>query len=70
MTFFANSGITWPQHEAATRQAGGDTFEAVSDLWKIFATIERENRDNPPTVDRAIGSFHETAKVVVTTQVG
>ena len=52
MTFFANSGIAWVQHEEATRQAGGDTFEAVSDLWKILATLERADQEGSQTVDR------------------
>jgi hypothetical protein len=54
MTFFANSGIAWVQHEEATRKAGGNTLEGGSDLLKIFATLERADQVDSQTVDRKV----------------
>ena len=41
MTFFANSGIAWPKLEQQTREAGADSLEGGSQLWMLFARLER-----------------------------
>jgi hypothetical protein len=40
MTFFANSGVAWPDVENETRQAGADSLRAASRLFDIFANLE------------------------------
>lgn len=40
MTFFANSGITWPKFERETREAGAHSLDAASRIWKLLAYLE------------------------------
>lgn len=40
MTIFANSGVAWPKHEPATKEAGEKTLEATSGVFKVLAAIE------------------------------
>ena len=40
MTLFANSGVAWPKHEPATKEAGKKTLEATSGVFKVLAAIE------------------------------
>lgn len=46
MTFFANSGTTWPHYDGQTRRAGTQSLEAASRLWKIFAALESGDSRN------------------------
>lgn len=41
MSFFANSGVAWPQHENDTRRAGAQSLEAFSKVWHALADMER-----------------------------
>jgi hypothetical protein len=45
MMFFANSGVAWPKLEQQTRQAGSDSLEAASHLWRFIARLERRQSE-------------------------
>lgn len=40
MMLFANSGLAWPRHEPATKEAGKKALEATSGIFKVLAAIE------------------------------
>src|SRR6266566_5290793 len=40
MTFFANSGVAWPDFEKDTRDAGAGALRAASRLLQAFADLE------------------------------
>ena len=40
MTFFANTGITWPELKQETLDAGAASLQAASLLWRVFAGLE------------------------------
>ncbi|TAU55739.1 hypothetical protein ELI43_24380 [Rhizobium leguminosarum] len=42
MTFFANSGVTWPNLEHLTSEAGALSLEAASELLSIVSKLEKE----------------------------
>jgi hypothetical protein len=48
MTFFANSGVAWPNSYQSTREAGQRALEAGARLWQLLGIIE--GRD-PASVD-------------------
>ncbi|TCG08843.1 hypothetical protein BZM27_09335 [Paraburkholderia steynii] len=41
MTFFANSGVTFPKFEEDTHAAGSEALEAAASIWRMFAALER-----------------------------
>ena len=47
MTFFANSGVAWPDHESETASAGTQSLEAISQIWKLLSDLE-SRRDGSP----------------------
>ena len=46
MTFFANSGVAWPKFEQETREAGTESLDAASRIWKILAALEDRDGRN------------------------
>lgn len=40
MTFFANSGVSWPKYENDTKRAGTLSLNAFSQIWKLLAELE------------------------------
>jgi hypothetical protein len=40
MTFFANSGIAWPNLEQITAEAGAKSLDGASDLWAMLSIME------------------------------
>lgn len=40
MTFFANSGVAWPNLQLDTAVAGQMSLEAASDMWALVAMLE------------------------------
>ncbi|MCK1283738.1 hypothetical protein IVB41_07265 [Bradyrhizobium sp. 44] len=40
MTFFANSGVSWPKLEFETSDAGAKAFSAASDIFEALAKME------------------------------
>ena len=51
MTFFANSGVTWPNIEHETREAGAKSLDAASRIWKILAALEDRENHSPKQED-------------------
>lgn len=48
MTFFANSGVKFPNLEQPTREAGQRALEGAADLWRLFANIEGRIGETKP----------------------
>jgi hypothetical protein len=46
MTFFANSGVAWPNVELITRQAGEKALQGGSRLWQFLAGLEGRSPDS------------------------
>ena len=50
MTFFANSGISWPNLHTITSDAGSKTLDAASDLLEILAALEGDTDKDLQTI--------------------
>jgi hypothetical protein len=46
MTFFANSGVAWPNLEKQTQEAGAKSLDAGSRIWKILAHLENRQEQH------------------------
>jgi hypothetical protein len=51
MTFFANSGIAWPNYAVATQHAGTQSLEAFSEIWRLLAALEARGDQSVAYVD-------------------
>jgi hypothetical protein len=51
MTFFANSGVAWPNSYQTTREAGQRALEAGAYLWHFLGILEGRDPAAPGPVD-------------------